>query len=183
MTPPELLGAGVGPGSVAGTNIEPLSSSSSENLPPGVNNNNNNNGFFNSPGGVATPTPRGGGGNQPFGVLTPNPTLPEGHPGANGAKYYTIQRVNGNGGNGKADGVGGGHRHTLEESDRVKKNSVQRYLLKQEKDKKKAMVGYHIQLVLISGTRILGYICLSYMCIVSTYAGHDCHIPIDISKG
>jgi hypothetical protein len=76
---------------------------------------------------------------QPFGVLTPNPTLPEGHPGANGERFFTIQRVNGNGANGKNDGVGGGHRHTLEESDRVKKNSVQRYLLKEAKEKKKAV--------------------------------------------
>ncbi|RWQ94502.1 glutathione transferase [Paecilomyces variotii] len=77
--------------------------------------------------------------NQPFGVLTPNPTLPEGHPAAHGARYFTIQRVNGNGANGKADGVGGGHRHTLEESDRVKKNSVQRWMLKEAKEQKKAM--------------------------------------------
>ncbi|KAM0122984.1 hypothetical protein ACP6JC_000392 [Aspergillus fumigatus] len=76
-------------------------------------------------------------GSQPFGVLTPNPTLPEDHPGANGERFFTIQRVNGNGANGKNDGVGGGHRHTLEESDRVKKNSVQRYLLKEAKEKKK----------------------------------------------
>lgn len=70
-------------------------------------------------------------------MLTPNPTLPEDHPGANGERFFTIQRVNGNGANGKNDGVGGGHRHTLEESDRVKKNSVQRYLLKEAKEKKK----------------------------------------------
>ncbi|GMF78614.1 unnamed protein product [Aspergillus oryzae] len=75
---------------------------------------------------------------QPFGVLTPNPPLPEGHPGANGQRFFTIQRVNGNGANGKNDGVSGGHRHTLEESDRVKKNSVQRYLLKEAREKKKA---------------------------------------------
>ncbi|KAE8371362.1 hypothetical protein BDV26DRAFT_286855 [Aspergillus bertholletiae] len=75
---------------------------------------------------------------QPFGVLTPNPPLPEGHPGANGQRFFTIQRVNGNGANGKNDGVSGGHRHTLEESDRVKKNSVQRYLLKEAREKKRA---------------------------------------------
>lgn len=55
-------------------------------------------------------------------------------------KFYTIQRVNGNGGNGKGDGVAGPHKHTLEESDRVKKNSVQRYLMKTERDKKKTQV-------------------------------------------
>ena len=57
-----------------------------------------------------------------------------------GGKYYTIQRVNGNGGNGKSDGVAGPHKHTLEESDRVKKNSVIRWMAKNEKDKKKAQV-------------------------------------------
>ena len=77
---------------------------------------------------------------QPFGVLTPSAALPADHPGAGGARYYTIQRVNGNGGNGRADSVGGPHRHTLEESDRVKKNSVQRHFMKEEKEKKKVMV-------------------------------------------
>ncbi|KAJ5709666.1 hypothetical protein N7493_009957 [Penicillium malachiteum] len=75
---------------------------------------------------------------QPFGALTPNSALPDGHPGATGQRYFTIQRVNGNGANGKSDGVSGGHRHTLEESDRVKKNSVQRHYLKEDKDRKKA---------------------------------------------
>ncbi|KAL4776470.1 hypothetical protein BDW60DRAFT_213862 [Aspergillus nidulans var. acristatus] len=77
--------------------------------------------------------------NQPFGVLTPYPPLPEGHPGADGQRFFTIQRVNGNGANGKNDGVSGGHRHTLEESDRVKKNSVQRFLLKEARERKKAL--------------------------------------------
>jgi hypothetical protein len=49
-------------------------------------------------------------------------------------KYYTFQRVNGNGGNGKGDGVAGPHKHSLEESDRVKKNSVVRWLAQCEKD-------------------------------------------------
>ncbi|KAJ5884233.1 hypothetical protein N7504_011805 [Penicillium tannophilum] len=75
---------------------------------------------------------------QPFGVLTPNTALPEGHPGVNGQRYFTIQRVNGNGANGKNDGVSGGHRHTLEESDRVKKNSVQRHFLKEDKNRRKS---------------------------------------------
>ena len=73
---------------------------------------------------------------QTFGMLTPNPSLPPNHPGSNGGRYFTIQRVNGNGANGKNDGVSGGHQHTLEESDRVKKSSVQRYILKEKKDKK-----------------------------------------------
>ncbi|KAL2866520.1 glutathione S-transferase family protein [Aspergillus lucknowensis] len=77
--------------------------------------------------------------NQHFGVLTPNPPLPDGHPGANGQRFFTIQRVNGNGANGKSDGVSGGHRHTLEESDRVKKNSVQRFTLKEARERKKSL--------------------------------------------
>lgn len=52
-------------------------------------------------------------------------------------KIYTIQRVNGNGGNGKSDGVAGPHKHTLEESDRVKKNTVIRWMIKNDKDHKK----------------------------------------------
>lgn len=89
-----------------------------------------------------TETPRGNGNAQPFGMLAPSAALSE-NPSAlpgNGHKLYTIQRVNGNGGNGKTDGVGGGHRHTLEDSDRVKKNSVHRYLLKKSKDEKKVLV-------------------------------------------
>ncbi|KAJ5138601.1 Glutathione S-transferase/chloride channel C-terminal [Penicillium bovifimosum] len=73
---------------------------------------------------------------QPFGMLPPNTGLPPNHPGVNGGRYFTIQRVNGNGANGKNDGVGGGHQHTLEESDRVKKSSVQRYALKEKKEKR-----------------------------------------------
>lgn len=77
---------------------------------------------------------------QSFDVLAPESLLPEGHPAANGERYFTIQRVNGNGANGKSDGAAGGHRHTLEESDRVKKNSVQRMILKEDKERKKAVV-------------------------------------------
>lgn len=69
---------------------------------------------------------------QPFGVLAPNLALPAGHPGARGQRYYTIQRVNGNGGD---------HRHSLEESDRIKKNSVQRMLLREARERRKAKVG------------------------------------------
>jgi hypothetical protein len=77
---------------------------------------------------------------QPFGMLTANNTIPPNHPGSTGQRYYTIQRVNGNGGNGKGDGVAGPHKHTLEESDRVKKNSVQRFLMKKDKEDKKTQV-------------------------------------------
>ncbi|KAG9242755.1 hypothetical protein BJ878DRAFT_425212 [Calycina marina] len=65
------------------------------------------------------------------------------HPGANGAPYYTVQRVNGNGGNGKGDGVAGPHKHTLEDSDKIKKNSVQRLMLKKDKEDKKTQKTYH----------------------------------------
>ncbi|KAF5964196.1 glutathione transferase omega 1 [Fusarium bulbicola] len=64
-----------------------------------------------------------------------------------GQRLWTIQRVNGNGGNGKGDGVAGPHKHTLERSDEIKKNSVQRYLANQgdvrkEKEKEKAQVSH-----------------------------------------
>ncbi|RAH47322.1 uncharacterized protein BO95DRAFT_359534 [Aspergillus brunneoviolaceus CBS 621.78] len=86
--------------------------------------------------------------NHSFGMLTPNlhVLLPEGHPGLQGQRFFTIQRVNGNGGNGKNDGVTGGHRHTLEESDRVKKNSVQRFLLKEARQEKKKAVSVSFEM-------------------------------------
>ncbi|KAH7160195.1 hypothetical protein B0J13DRAFT_643698 [Dactylonectria estremocensis] len=55
-----------------------------------------------------------------------------------GQRVWTIQRVNGNGGNGKGDGVAGPHKHTLARSDEIKKNSVQRLVAHQEKETKKA---------------------------------------------
>ena len=84
--------------------------------------------------GLATQQP------QHFGMLalSEGPRLDQ--PGNKEERYYTIQRVNGNGGNGKGDGVAGPHKHTLEESDRVKKNSIQRHFLKEEKQKKKSQV-------------------------------------------
>lgn len=58
-------------------------------------------------------------------------------------KFYTIQRVNGNGGNGKGDGVAGPHKHSLEHSDRVKKNSVMRWQAKCDKDdRRKTQVSF-----------------------------------------
>jgi hypothetical protein len=79
---------------------------------------------------------------QQFGMSMVNPVLPATHPGSTGQRYYTIQRVNGNGGNGKGDGVPGPHKHPLSESDRVKKNSVQRHVLKRDKEDKKTQVGH-----------------------------------------
>ena len=72
---------------------------------------------------------------------------PKNRPGADGEKWYTIQRVNGGGtgADGKVDdeeegeeGMGKSldHKHSLEESDRIKKNSVQRWILKEEKERR-----------------------------------------------
>ncbi|KAF2735485.1 hypothetical protein EJ04DRAFT_195290 [Polyplosphaeria fusca] len=72
--------------------------------------------------------------NMPTGLHLAQPAPPP-------KKFYTIQRVNGNGGNGKGDGIAGPHKHSLEESDKVKKNSVVRWMMKNEKDKKKAHGG------------------------------------------
>lgn len=89
------------------------------------------------PGFFSPPQPSA----QAFGMLTPSGALPDSHAAlGGGGRYYTIQRVNGNGGNGKGDGVAGPHKHTLEDSDRVKKNSVTRNLLKDEKERKKSQV-------------------------------------------
>ncbi len=83
--------------------------------------------------------------NQPPGNHT-SPVRPDGTnldasiPGADGARFYTIQRVNGNGANGKGDGTTGGHRHSLEESDKIKKNSIHRHFLKEDKERRKSTV-------------------------------------------
>lgn len=82
---------------------------------------------------------------QQFGMPLVNSSLGTSnpHPGATGQRYYTIQRVNGNGGNGKGDGIPGPHKHALAESDRVKKNSVQRWCMKRDKEEKKTQKTYH----------------------------------------
>lgn len=78
-------------------------------------------------------------GSQP-GLNVPQYAPPPGPPPK---KFYTFQRVNGNGGNGKGDGVPGPHKHSLDESDRVKKNSVLRWQAKVEKDdRKKSLVSF-----------------------------------------
>ena len=81
---------------------------------------------------------------QPFGVLRSNDRGQPGQPGDDGARYYTIQRVNGNGANGKGDGTAGGHKHRLEDSDRVKKSSIHRHFLKEEEEKRKSQVGWKL---------------------------------------
>jgi hypothetical protein len=80
---------------------------------------------------------------QQFGMMPVSAGIQPNHPGATGQRYYTIQRVNGNGGNGKSDGVAGPHKHGLLQSDRVKKNSVQRFLMKKDKEEKKTQVSTH----------------------------------------
>lgn len=67
-------------------------------------------------------------------------TLRLNNPNAESRRFYTVQRVNGNGANGKNDGNAGSHKHSLEDSDRIKKNSVLRHMLKAEKDRKKSEV-------------------------------------------
>lgn len=81
-----------------------------------------------------------------FAILGSNDGNPSSDvPGSDGGRYYTIQRVNGNGGNGKGDGTAGPHKHSLQESDRVKKNSIYRHFLKEEKVKKKSQVSVCFQ--------------------------------------
>ena len=77
---------------------------------------------------------------QPFGVLRSDDQPPE--PGNDGARYYTIQRVNGNGANGKGDGTAGAHKHNIEESDKVKKSSIHRHFIKEEKERRKPLVSF-----------------------------------------
>lgn len=85
-----------------------------------------------------------------WGMSGMGPTMTMGQSAPAPKKYYTLQRVNGNGGNGKGDGVPGPHKHTLEESDRVKKNSVIRWMMKKEKDTKRAQVSTNSLNVLLS---------------------------------
>lgn len=84
---------------------------------------------LNSPASATYPSPQ----NQHFGSdRIPGPSS------TGNEKFWTIQRVNGNGGNGKGDGVAGPHKHTLEKSDEIKKSSVARYIAAQEKEAKKS---------------------------------------------
>ena len=92
--------------------------------------------------GVTFVMENGGRPSQPYGMLTPTsahlpPDLANG-PGSRAARYFTIQRVNAGGGDDNGDVQK--HKHTLEDSDRIKKNSVQRGLLKEEKINRKQQV-------------------------------------------
>ena len=75
------------------------------------------------------------------GSLASDGTLRFNNPIVESRRFYTIQKVNGNGANGKGDGTAGPHKHSLEDSDRIKKNSVLRHMLREEKEKKKSEVG------------------------------------------
>ena len=57
-------------------------------------------------------------------------------------KTYTIEKVKREIGVHGEEPAGEYHRHTLEESDRIKRNSVQRQALKLEKEIKKVQVSY-----------------------------------------
>lgn len=57
-------------------------------------------------------------------------------------KNYTIEKVKREIGVNGEEPAGEYHRHTLEESDRIKRNSVQRHALKLEKEIKKVQVSY-----------------------------------------
>jgi hypothetical protein len=103
---------------------------------------------------------------QSFGMLTAANGVASNHPGSTGHRYYTIQRVNGNGGNGKGDGVAGPHKHTLEESDKVKKNSVQRFMAKKDKVEKKTQVSDFI------------YVCYNLSCVNSRLFIHLLPFPL-----
>ena len=89
-----------------------------------------------------------------FGMLEPSKKFPTGHPGADGKRWYTIQRVNGtaNSNNPYANDDDDqnqdlDHKHGLDESDRIKKNTVQRYLIKQDKGNKQTKKVWHTRLV------------------------------------
>jgi glutathione S-transferase len=85
---------------------------------------------LNAQAGAFFPQPAQVSGPHQWPMDSVGPSIGSTDTGQYGKKYYTIQRVNGNGGNGKGDGVPGPHKHNLEESDRVKKNSVLRWLMK-----------------------------------------------------
>ena len=59
-------------------------------------------------------------------------------------RYYVIQRVNGNGANGKEMASSDGHRHTIDDSDKIKKNSIHRFFLKEEKERRKSQVRRYV---------------------------------------
>lgn len=61
-------------------------------------------------------------------------------PGSDGARFYAMERLNGNGKTGRSDDTEGMHQHTLDESDRIKKSSVNRHFLKEAKESRRSQV-------------------------------------------
>ena len=109
-----------------------------------------------------------------FGLLGPDENGSIDPPGSDGSRYYTIQRVNGNGGNGKGDGTAGPHKHTLQESDRVKKNSIARHFLKIEKVRKKTQVSAFLRAASVFGICKRGFSTSNtnrYLCGMSYHTG------------
>ncbi|MBE7180262.1 MAG: hypothetical protein INR71_03475 [Terriglobus roseus] len=81
--------------------------------------------------------------------------------------FYTIQRVNASamgedepGPGGGGDAGDGGHRHSLEESDRVKKNSVIRANLKGEKQRRKSSVQIQVCVVFVMFLFLTFWLCV-----------------------
>lgn len=99
---------------------------------------------------------------QSFSAIGNNGTYRPDPPGSDGSRFYTIQRVNGNGANGKSDAISGTHKHSLDDSDRVKKNSIQRHFLKEEKLKRRSQV---------SKSKFSGFVAQSS----KTLRKHACH--------
>ena len=104
-------------------------------------------------GYAADQTQQGWQGRQGGQTAARNLRLPQNR---SGEKRYEISRVSASDENGMVHGVLGGHRHTLEESDQVKKNSVIRQSLAVEKE----MRNQTVSLSLIPPFRIFGYISL-----------------------
>jgi hypothetical protein len=101
--------------------------------------------------------------------------LPNAAPPTLSRKFYTFQRVNGNGGNGKGDGIAGPHKHSLADSDRVKKNSVIRWLAKCEKEDRKNLQVRSFSLVSLL---ILVFRPLSFISMVHHWACAFSHIIV-----
>ena len=80
----------------------------------------------------------------PTTILGSNDVSSSQQPGSNGERYYTIQRVSGSGGNAKSEMPTGGHKHSMEESDKVKKNSIHRFFIKEEKERRKSQVSFFV---------------------------------------
>jgi len=95
-------------------------------------------------------------------------------------RFYTIQRVNGTGPNGKEEGAGA-HRHNLNDSDKIKKNSVVRWLAKGNKEAPKRKVQvctgdiYHVLQRLARSWRS------SRGTISSCIVDYSCHLDLLIS--